>query len=206
MTHFVRALLAMLIGLLLGLATSFTAVAAPALPGLSCTHDLGAYDAGPTSTTIDPGPPATHDPAINRYSVDWQAGVSARLEVVATHAHNAQDMLARSARVAGEGIATRGPQTTSGALVLLRRDVVAAKAVPSEGIYVVRNGAGDVYVGQSGSITSRLGQHVSTGKFTQAEVDAAERFEVLGGKDGPGDCGAVETGQLRWQEGAERAE
>ena len=59
---------------------------------------------------------------------------------------------------------------------------VAAKAVPNEGIYVIRNAADEVYVGQSGNITSRLGQHVSTGKFTQAEVDAAERFEVLGGK------------------------
>lgn len=128
MTQFVRALLAMLIGLLLGLATSFTAVAAPALPGLSCIYDLGAYDAGPTSTTIDPSPPATHDPAINRYAVDGrQAGVSVRPGVVATHAHNAQDMLARSARVAGGGIATRGPaQATSGDLVLLQRSEVAA--------------------------------------------------------------------------------
>ncbi len=49
-------------------------------------------------------------------------------------------------------------------------------------IPVVRNAADEVYVGQSGNITSRLGQHVSTGKFTQAEVDAAQRFEVLGGK------------------------
>ena len=59
---------------------------------------------------------------------------------------------------------------------------VAAKVVPNEGIYVVRNAADEVYVGQSGNITSRLGQHVSTGKFTQAEVDAAQRFEVLGGR------------------------
>jgi len=47
---------------------------------------------------------------------------------------------------------------------------------------VVRNAAGEVYVGQSGNITSRLGQHVSTGKFTQAEVGVAQRFEVLGGR------------------------
>ncbi|MFZ2504551.1 MAG: polymorphic toxin-type HINT domain-containing protein, partial [Nocardioides sp.] len=59
----------------------------------------------------------------------------------------------------------------------------AAQSVANEGIYVVRNAAGVVYVGQSGNITTRLSQHVSTRKFTQAEVDAAERFEVLGGKD-----------------------
>lgn len=59
---------------------------------------------------------------------------------------------------------------------------VATRAVANEGINVVRNAADEVYVGQSGNITSRLGQHVSTGKFTQAEVDAAQRFEVLGGK------------------------
>ena len=39
-----------------------------------------------------------------------------------------------------------------------------------------------MYVGQSGNITSRLERRVATGKFTQAEVDAAERFEVMGGK------------------------
>jgi hypothetical protein len=35
---------------------------------------------------------------------------------------------------------------------------------------------------QSGDITRRLGEHVSNGKFTQAEVDAAERYAVSGGK------------------------
>ncbi len=69
-----------------------------------------------------------------------------------------------------------------GKSVSVRGGGVAAKAVPNEGIFVIRNAADKVYVGQSGNITSRLGQHVSTGKFTQAEVDAAERFEVLGGK------------------------
>jgi len=55
--------------------------------------------------------------------------------------------------------------------------VVAAE----EGIYVVRSEAG-TYVGQSGNITTRLGQHVAKDKFTQAEVDAAERIPVSGGK------------------------
>jgi hypothetical protein len=46
----------------------------------------------------------------------------------------------------------------------------------------VINSSAGVYVGQSGNITRRLGEHVRTGKFTQAEVDAAQRFEVRGGK------------------------
>jgi RHS repeat-associated protein len=51
----------------------------------------------------------------------------------------------------------------------------------TEGIYVVRAARG-IYVGQSGSISARLAQHVSAGKFTQAEVDAAERVFVSGGR------------------------
>jgi hypothetical protein len=57
----------------------------------------------------------------------------------------------------------------------------AAEAVPNEGIYFVRTPAGD-YVGQSGNITQRLARHIYSGKFTQAEVDAAERIAVSGGK------------------------
>jgi len=68
---------------------------------------------------------------------------------------------------------------------VLQPQIVVATAVAAEtaneGIYVVRSEAGN-YVGQSGNITQRLAQHVSTGKFTQAEVDAAERFAVSGGK------------------------
>lgn len=57
----------------------------------------------------------------------------------------------------------------------------AAKTVANEGIYVVPSATG-TYVGQSGNITRRLSQHVLKGKFTQAEVDAAERIHVGGGK------------------------
>jgi len=49
------------------------------------------------------------------------------------------------------------------------------------GNYVVSTPAGE-YVGQSGNISTRLEQHVASGKFTQAEVDAAERFAVQGTK------------------------
>jgi hypothetical protein len=38
------------------------------------------------------------------------------------------------------------------------------------------------YVGQSGNITERLAEHVTIGKFTQAEVNAAQRIAVSGGK------------------------
>lgn len=51
----------------------------------------------------------------------------------------------------------------------------------NEGIYVVRTDDG-AYVGQSGDIPTRLAQHVYRRKFTQAEVDAAERSAVSGGK------------------------
>jgi RHS repeat-associated protein len=55
-------------------------------------------------------------------------------------------------------------------------------AVPIEsGNYVVSTPAGE-YVGQSGNISTRLEQHVASGKFTQAEVDAAQRFAVQGTK------------------------
>ena len=55
------------------------------------------------------------------------------------------------------------------------------EVVPNEGIYIVKTPAGD-YVGQSGNISQRLVQHVYSGKFTQAEVNAAERIAVSGGK------------------------
>jgi hypothetical protein len=56
----------------------------------------------------------------------------------------------------------------------------AAKEV-DEGIYVIR-GAEETYIGQSGNISGRLGQHVDSGRFSQAEVNAAERIGVSGGK------------------------
>jgi len=61
------------------------------------------------------------------------------------------------------------------------RPVVGNCVAAEEGIYVVRSEAG-TYVGQSGNITQRLAQHVGSEKFTQEEVDAAERTAVMGGK------------------------
>lgn len=49
------------------------------------------------------------------------------------------------------------------------------------GNYVVSTPTGE-YVGQSGNISTRLEQHVASGRFTQAEVDAAQRFAVPGAK------------------------
>ena len=43
-------------------------------------------------------------------------------------------------------------------------------------------GASETYVGQSGNISARLAQHVASGRFSQAEVSAAERLSVSGGK------------------------
>lgn len=37
-------------------------------------------------------------------------------------------------------------------------------------------------MGQSGDITARLARHVKNGRFTEAEVDAAERIALSGGK------------------------
>ena len=54
-------------------------------------------------------------------------------------------------------------------------------ALVEEGTYVVKTAQGE-YVGQSGAISRRLQQHVASGKFTQAEVAAAERAMVTGGK------------------------
>ena len=59
--------------------------------------------------------------------------------------------------------------------------LIATKAVVEEGTYVVKTAQGE-YVGQSGAISRRLQQHVGNGKFTKAEVDAAERARVTGGK------------------------
>ncbi len=49
------------------------------------------------------------------------------------------------------------------------------------GTYVVKTSKGE-YVGQSGNISRRMSEHVRSGKFTQIEADAAERFAVAGGK------------------------
>jgi hypothetical protein len=60
---------------------------------------------------------------------------------------------------------------------------VAPAAAPTieSGNYVISTPLGD-YVGQSGQISVRLQQHVANGKFTQAEVHAAQRFAVPGTK------------------------
>jgi hypothetical protein len=80
--------------------------------------------------------------------------------------------------------ATRGEQGSTGAarsLTSLTGRFLAAKGA-EEGIYVIQ-GAGGTYVGQSG-ITQRFSQHLiqNGGRFTQKELDAAERIPVSGGK------------------------
>ena len=85
-----------------------------------------------------------------------------------------------ASNVPGRTLAEPGHRL-DGAPVPLTLPTCVAAETANEGIYVVRSEAGN-YVGQSGNIIQRLAQHVSTGKFTQAEVDAAERFAVSGGK------------------------
>jgi RHS repeat-associated protein len=53
----------------------------------------------------------------------------------------------------------------------------------NEGIYVIE-GADGTYVGQSGDISARFFQHLleNGGRFTQEELDAAERIGVEGGR------------------------
>ena len=62
-------------------------------------------------------------------------------------------------------------------------EAVTAEEVANEGVYVIRATRG-TYVGQSGDITARFSQHLieNGGRFTQAELDAAERVAVTGGK------------------------
>jgi predicted GIY-YIG superfamily endonuclease len=50
----------------------------------------------------------------------------------------------------------------------------------------VINSARGTYVGQSGNIVQRFSQHLieNGGRFTQDELNAAERFGVSGGKTG----------------------
>lgn len=81
------------------------------------------------------------------------------------------------ARSAGceRSVVDRGPSTTP------FRSIIATEGVGGAADDVVSTPAGE-YVGQSGNISTRLEQHVASGKFTQAEVDAAERFAVQGTK------------------------
>jgi RHS repeat-associated protein len=58
---------------------------------------------------------------------------------------------------------------------------VGEEEVVAEGIYVVR-GAEETYVGQSANISRRLAEHVASGRFSQAEVDSADRIAVSGGR------------------------
>jgi RHS repeat-associated protein len=58
---------------------------------------------------------------------------------------------------------------------------VGEEEVVTEGIYVI-SGARGTYVGESGVMTGRLATHARGPRFTQAEVDAAERTAVYGGR------------------------
>ncbi|MDP3650856.1 MAG: RHS repeat-associated core domain-containing protein [Rhodoferax sp.] len=57
----------------------------------------------------------------------------------------------------------------------------SASAKVEQGIYLVESN-GAKYVGQSGQVTTRLGQHVSNGKFAAEATDDAVRLSIAGGK------------------------
>lgn len=56
------------------------------------------------------------------------------------------------------------------------------RAQIAEGVYSVNTVAGARYIGQSGDISGRLGQHVASGRITEGAAASANRFEVLGGQ------------------------
>lgn len=100
-----------------------------------------------------------------------------------------------SAGAASSAFAGLSPTLKYGAL---RLSLIRPSAGSTQGIYVIRKSNGSVYVGQSGNISTRLAQHVKSGKYTQAEVNAAESFSVGGGKTA-GDGRADEAEQSRWE-------
>lgn len=167
-----------------------TATAGAATPPVDGYVSGYAYDgshppAPPAHTASERGPPALHNYTNPAYGAVGHRshGVSVRLNGPTTLSITTYAYPERFVHGAGAtAMISRDVVLADGHLLPVPASQVAGKAVPNEGIYVIRNAAGEVYVGQSGNITSRLGQHVSTGKFTQAEVDAAEHIEVLGGK------------------------
>ena len=79
-------------------------------------------------------------------------------------------------RTAPRSASPGAPSTT-----LVTPVVATNTATIESGNYVVSTPRGE-YVGQSGNISNRLDQHVASGKFTQAEVAAAQRISVPGSK------------------------
>lgn len=55
-------------------------------------------------------------------------------------------------------------------------------AVSEEGIYEFVSASGKTYVGQSGQISTRIGQHLRSGKFAGSDATQVARTRVLGGK------------------------
>ena len=57
-----------------------------------------------------------------------------------------------------------------------------ALTIAEEGIYEFPATSGKTYVGQSGQITGRIGQHMRSGKLAASDATRVGRTEVLGGK------------------------
>jgi hypothetical protein len=59
---------------------------------------------------------------------------------------------------------------------------VAPETVANEGIYEFTSFSGKTYVGQSGDIAARIGQHVYSGMLLPEDLSSVQTTEVLGGK------------------------
>jgi hypothetical protein len=64
---------------------------------------------------------------------------------------------------------------------MMRRGSVARRTASGRGHLLIR-GADETYVGQSGTIARWLARRVESGRFTQAEIEAAEQIGVSGGR------------------------
>jgi hypothetical protein len=108
----------------------------------------------------------------------YDVPVVARVEVDAIGTTDA-----RSAQLSAsqDGSASTPPEVQVTSTTPLWRSNATNTAPIESGNYVVSTPRGE-YVGQSGNISNRLDQHVASGKFTQAEVNAAQRIAVPGSK------------------------
>jgi hypothetical protein len=150
-----------MIGLMMTILRALAVVIAGALSGSQ-----------PTAMTMP------HDYDVATFAYDAPSSVRIDTHLVAVAEASQSQLSAALAGSASLPADSRGPSTTPSVTFVATNTV----STPIEsGNYVVSTPAGE-YVGQSGNISTRLKQHVASGKFTQAEVDAAQRFAVPGTK------------------------
>ena len=186
MKRVISVLVGVVIAVVFGQAPTSAATLVTTAPATHvAAHDGHGNAAALTGTVTERGSPAPYGGDHLDVADRCSHGGSAHPEGVAPGAISTYDDHATLVR--SRSLRAR-PGSNCGGLTMnfssTDRDWVAAKGaseVANEGIYVVRSSKG-VYVGQSGNISGRLGRHVADDKFTQAEIDAAERILVRGGK------------------------